>query len=320
MVEDAFYKQLKKVELNGVEQWISIRAKSLENPILLFLHGGPGGSEMSSAYIHYGKSQLENNFIVVNWDQRGSGKSYSKTINPNSMTIDQLASDGIELTKILLKEFNKSKLYLVGHSWGSILAIKMIQKDQSMFFSYIGISQLIDMKESEKRSLDIAINLAIEVDNKKAIKELESLKNFDSNKENYLRYMDIHRSWLAKLGGLYYSKKRMNPNMLFLAALFSPEYSVKDVIKLKNGLKFSVKNMWAEIMNINLFNEKAEFDIPMYFIVGKTDNIADPKQVEQYFGLIKAPKKDLICFQYSGHIPQIDEWDNYEKTVINIFK
>ena len=234
------------------------------------------------------------------------------------MTIEQLVNDGLEVTKILLREFCKSKLYLVGHSWGSILGIRMIAKDSGLYYLYIGISQLVNMSLSEQRSLNISIDLADKLKNKKAIQELQALKDFNSDKENFLRYMDVHRSWLAKLGGLYYSQKRIHPNMLFIGALFSPEYKILDIIKLKKGLEFSVKNMWKEIMDINLLNEKCEFDIPIYFIYGKADNISHPQLIEEYYNKIKSPRKELVGFEYSGHSPHVDEWKKYEKTVIRL--
>lgn len=319
MKDNIVYKELEKVLINGIDQWISIRAMDLNNPILLFLHGGPGGSEISSAYIHYGKSKLENKFILVNWDQRGSGKSFSKNINSDSMNIRQLVDDGIEVVKHLMKKFNKNKIYLVGHSWGSILGMKMIERDSNLFFAYISISQLVNMKLSEKRSLDIAISLANELKNKRAISELQALKEFNTQNNNYLKYMDIHRSWLAKLGGLYYSKKRINPSMLFIAALFSPEYKLNDVVKLKDGLNFSIRYMWGEIMNINLLENIVNYDIPIYFIVGKNDNISYPDLIDEYFKKIIAPKKEIIYFKESGHSPHFEEWDKYENTVIQLF-
>lgn len=313
------YKNLKRMNINGAEQWVSIRGDNLDSPLLLFLHGGPGGSEMATSYTYYGKSELEKNFIVVNWDQRGSGKSYNDKIDPNTMTIEQLASDGLELTRILLKEFGKDRLYLIGHSWGSILGIRMIMKESGLYHSFLGISQLVNMKASEQRSLDISIDLAQRLDHKKAIKDLQALKVFDPSKENLLLYMDIHRSWLAKLGGLYYSGKRIHPNMLFLAALFSPEYTILDVFKLKKGLKFSVRHMWSEIMSINLLNEEHKFDIPIYFIYGAADKISHPQLIEEYHNNISTPKKELIRFSYSGHSPHLDEREEYEKTVIRLF-
>lgn len=95
MAKEKFYKRLTKLNINNSVQWISVRAARLDNPILLFLHGGPGGSEMATAYTRYGKSELEKQFIVVNWDQRGSGKSYSNKIDPDTMTIQQLTNDGL---------------------------------------------------------------------------------------------------------------------------------------------------------------------------------------------------------------------------------
>ncbi|HWQ72873.1 MAG TPA: alpha/beta hydrolase [Desulfitobacteriaceae bacterium] len=108
----------------------------------------PDGNKTVSA--SYGKSELEKKFIVVNWDQRGSGKSYDRNIDPNTMTIDQLVNDGLEVTKILLRKFGKSKIYLVGHSWGSILGMRMIAKDSGLFYSYIGYHNLYKILDTVK--------------------------------------------------------------------------------------------------------------------------------------------------------------------------
>lgn len=314
------YQKLHQVEINGSKQWLSVRARSLEKPLLLFLHGGPGGSEMATAYTHYGKSRLEEAFIFVQWDQRASGKSYSDKIDSSTMTIKQFVEDGLTLSKFLHNEYKKVQLYLIGHSWGSILGIKMVQAEPSLFVALISESQLVNMVESEQRSLAIAMTLANEQGNKKAYRQLESLMNFDFNRENPLKYMDIQRSWLAKLGGLYYSTRKINPNMLFLAVLMSPDYKIADVFKLKRGLIYSVEKMWKEIMTVDLLSDDKKFDLPLFFLYGTADSISSPELIRDYYDMIEAPKKDLIEFHKSGHSPHIDEWDLFEETVIKLFR
>lgn len=195
----------------------------------------------------------------------------------------------------------------------------MIKNNPDMFHAFLSISQLVNLKSSEERSLNIALDLAKKSKNKLAVAELEPLKSFDPEKESYLSYMDVHRTWLAKLGGFYYSGKKIHPNMLFVGALFSPEYRLADIVGLKRGLKFSVEQMWAEIMELDLLNDNVDFEIPIYFIYGKEDTISDPELIKEYFAKIQAPKKEIVVLEHSGHSPQLDQAERYESEVIRLF-
>ena len=142
---------LEKITLGGIKQTILIRGHDTKSPILLFLHGGPGFPEMDIAYKFQRK--LEEHFIVVNWDQRGAGKSFSKKIPRESMTIEQFISDAHELIRFLRERFDKEKIYLVGHSWGTTLGLLLTQRYPELFFAYVGIGQVVNALESEQISL-----------------------------------------------------------------------------------------------------------------------------------------------------------------------
>jgi pimeloyl-ACP methyl ester carboxylesterase len=138
--------------LGGQEQWILIRGMDIVKPIILFLHGGPGTANMS--LLRKYTDELEQHFIVVTWDRRGGGKSY-QAINPHSsMTIDRFVLDTGELTQLLCHRFNQNKIFLVGHSWGSLIGILSIQKYPDLYHAYIGIGQLANMQENEQISYD----------------------------------------------------------------------------------------------------------------------------------------------------------------------
>jgi len=111
---------LEKIKLGGIDQWIQIRGHDRGKPILLFLHGGPGFPNMPFAHMH---AELERAFVVVQWDQRAAGKSYSRFIPDDSMRIEQFISDAHELVQLLLHRFEAPKCYLVAHSWGSLFAV-----------------------------------------------------------------------------------------------------------------------------------------------------------------------------------------------------
>lgn len=138
---------LDSVVLGNIEQSILIRGQNIDNPILLFLHGGPGYPQISFARKF--QSKLERDFIIVNWDQRGSGKSYSRHVPQDSMTRDQFIMDTFELIDYLLDRFDQEKIYLAGHSWGSDIGVRVVEQKPLLFYAYIGIGQVIHSEMQE---------------------------------------------------------------------------------------------------------------------------------------------------------------------------
>jgi pimeloyl-ACP methyl ester carboxylesterase len=164
---------LEKVNLGGQEQWILLRGMDITKPVILFLHGGPGTSNM--CLLRKYTDELEQHFIVVTWDQRGAGKSY-KAINPHSsMTIDRFVLDTGELTQLLCHRFDRQKIFLVGHSWGSLIGIFSIQKYPDLYHAYIGIGQIVNMQENEQISYDWTLAQATKAEDKRAIRTLTEI-------------------------------------------------------------------------------------------------------------------------------------------------
>jgi pimeloyl-ACP methyl ester carboxylesterase len=301
---------LEKVNLGGLDQWIIIRGHDKNNPILLFLHGGPGSVEGPLAYKF--ESELEKHFIFVNWDQRGAGKSYSKRISKESMKLDQFISDTIELINLLRSRFNQKKVYLVGHSWGSILGILCVQRYPELFYAYIGIGQVINIRENEKLSYDFVNKQAKILGNEKALKQLEKIQPYTG--EN-IKNLKIQRKWLAKFGGFMHGEKSMWP--LIKIGLFSPEYSIKDIFKFYKGINFSMENIWSKLFEINFFNQVSEIKVPVYFCVGRYDYNTPFELVERFYEQLKAPKKKLIWFEKSAHNPNFEEHQKFNDLLIN---
>src|SRR2546423_11087796 len=148
---------LEKVRLGGVGQWVQIRGEDRTEPILLFLHSGPGFPEMPFSHVN---AELEKEFVVVQWDQRGAGKSYSSSIPESSMTIEQFIADTHELVQFLLQRFGRTKLMLVAHSWGSIVGALTVAKYPELFSAYVGISQAVNAPESERAMYRFALETA----------------------------------------------------------------------------------------------------------------------------------------------------------------
>ncbi|MFW6119908.1 MAG: alpha/beta fold hydrolase [Petrotogales bacterium] len=316
---------LEKTKIGHINQWISIRGKNTDNPILLYLHGGPGTSVMP-LFRHF-QAPLEKHFIVIQWDQRGAGKSFSWKIPKETMTIKQFISDLHELIEILMKRYNKEKIFLMGHSWGSVLGTYIVQKYPELFYAYIGVGQASDTIETEKIMYQFVLDKSKESNNKKAIKKLEKIgppfnglqspyKNF--YKGGYQAKMGVY-GLVAKCGGLIYSARDYNTFLrLFLKYLpiFKPEYSVFDLFRIIQGNLFSTKTMMKELLTVNLFKQVPELKGPVYILMGKHDYNWSAELAKKYFDKLKAPKKDFIWFENSAHAPNGEEPDKFNKIVI----
>jgi len=164
---------LERVELGGIEQSVLIRGKYNHNPIVLFLHGGPGYPQI--AYARKYQEKLEQDFVVVNWDQRGSGKSYHWNMTDDDLQIEKLVEDTRELTAYLQRKFNQPRIFIVGHSWGSLLATLTVQKYPELYYAYIGVGQVANSPLGEQVSYRFALEEANRQNDEQAIEELTSI-------------------------------------------------------------------------------------------------------------------------------------------------
>ncbi len=304
---------LEKVKIGGIDQWIIIRGHDKNYPILLFLHGGPGSNEGFFAYKF--QRDLEEHFIVVNWDQRGAGKSFSKKIPKESMNIEQFILDTSELIKLLLNRFNKKKLYLVGHSWGSILGTLVVSRYPEIIQAYIGVGQVVNILENEKVSYQFTIDQAKKLGKKKALKQLKKLEPYPEKDITDANTLKKQRKWLTKFGGVIHNET--NWWSYIKIALGSPEYSLKDMIKFVRGSKLSIEAMWEELFEIDFPSQITELKIPIYICMGRYDYNTPFELAEKYFNQIKAPKKEFIWFENSAHMLHIEEAEKFNDLLIN---
>ena len=311
---------LEYIKLGGVKQCILIRSHNKNNPILLYFHGGPGTSELP--LIRHFNNELEKYFTVVYLEQRGTGKSFNKKIFDDSLNIDQFVYDGYELSKYLLKRFNKEKLILVGHSWGTIISTKLALKYPEMYYSYVGIGQVVNMQKGEQNSYAYALDKALESNNQKAIKALKKINVPSyltiSNNSNWFAQLKTERKWLSYYGGVIHNQK--NYKQFTKIYLKSSEYSLLDMIKFARGSVSSLKHLWPEIMDVNLLNDHTDFKIPVYFVQGKYDYNCPSELVHEYYNKITAPKKELYIFEESAHNPNFEENSKFNKLIIDTFK
>lgn len=303
--------ELFTLELGSYKQWVMIRGENRNNPILLFLHGGPGTANIGIATDT--QRNLESNFVVVNWDQLGAGLSYNKKIPSNALTIDKMIDYTYELMEYLLQRFGQDKLYLVGHSWGSLLGILVTQKYPDMIEKYIGVSQMVDGKLNECFAYEYCLKRANETKNKKALDQLLQLGKPPYS--DWMKGLQIRSTWSNKFGAAIKNGSLAKTYMLKM--LRSKEYELVDIFKFMAGFTLSLETLWPEIMEINLFETVDTLKVPTHFFLGRYDFQAPSNLAEMYIKNLKVDSKKIVWFEESAHLCQIEEQDKFAFELYN---
>ncbi|HMM05899.1 MAG TPA: alpha/beta hydrolase [Clostridiales bacterium] len=305
--------ELRQVELNGHKEWISIRGYDQTKPVLLFLAGGPGGSQMAA--VRYDLSELEKYFVVVNWDQPGAGKSYG-AVAKGDLTPETYIEDGYALTKYLCAEFNQEKIYLIGESWGSALGIFMAASHPEYYHAFIGTGQMVDFVETERIDYAYAMEIASEAGDTDLVKKLEE------NGEPPYYGNDITMKsavYLNYLNGLMTA----NPDIHHsgyntMRDIAAAEYGILDKINYLRGILYTFNDVYQQLYDIDLREDYAKLQIPVYFLEGRHDINAPTSLVKAYYDLLDAPTKEIVWFEHSGHSPWINESDRFVKEILRI--
>lgn len=317
-VIDGSIAEIQKMEIGGIKQFVVIRGKSIQNPVLLMLHGGPG-SPQAHMNLKFNK-KLEEYFIVVNWDQRGAGGSFSKNIPKESMNIDQMVEDTRELSQYLIKRFQKDRIFILGHSWGSYLGMRTVSKYPELYKAYIGIGQVSDQRKSEELSYQFVLNKAWETKNEKAITELGKI-GYPVNGiyKDLQKGMMIERNWVMHYGGAAWMKSKKDFFPMFIKPLLEfREYTVSDKFNYLRGINFSQQMLWDPLMNQQLVDEVKKVEVPVYILQGRHDYQTCFDLAKIYFDSLQAPRKEFIEFSNSAHLlPYNLEIDKFQDVMIN---
>lgn len=283
---------LEKVKLGGVDQYILIRGENISSPIILFLHGGPG---MPTMYLtHVFQRPLEKSFVVVQWDRRGAGKSYNERTPVATMSVEQEIADTRQLVQLLQQRFHKDKIYLVGFSYGSYLGMLVAQRYPELFHAYIGIGQEGCSPAEERKIQDGWIRReALQANNAEAVRQVEGKEALDREK------------WLFQFGGELHARRSW---WVFLwDGVTAPEYTLRDVFKVKAGVSFTSRNLKYDAITGSLMGTVTSVNVPVYFFTGRYD-FTDPVEcTERYFNKLKAPTKHIVWFEQSAHFPFFEE-------------
>lgn len=306
--------ELTRLELNGRKQWISLRGWDKDKPVLLFLAGGPGGTQMAA--VRHELAELEKHFVIVNWDQPGSGKSYyaEKT---NKITLYTYLQDGYALTEYLKKRFSQEKIYLIGESWGSALGIFLADRYPQSYHAFIGTGQMIDFLQTERMDYAKALKIAEKNGDNNLIKNLKAngeppYYGGDLTWKSAV-YLNFLSAYMANNPEIH------NPGYNTIRDVCSSEYGLLDKINFFRGIIYTYNDVYQQLYEIDLREDFTKLDVPVYFFLGRHDVNAPTALVEEYEQVLDAPKKRIVWFEHSGHSPWINEREKFVEEVISCF-
>jgi pimeloyl-ACP methyl ester carboxylesterase len=298
------------VTLGGIEQWVTIRGQDRDNPVLLFLHGGPG--ETTNAWAFAVFAPLQKHFTVVQWDQRGAGRTFGKNgpkIAP-TITVERIVQDGIELSEHLRKRLGKDKIVIAGHSFGSIIGILMARARSDLFLAYVGTAQVADERRNYSVAYEALLKKARAVGNQTAIAELTQAgpPPYKSGAG-----FGVQRKWSNAFEGAE----------LFLAgtlgmALVAPGNSVQDLNDWADGQMLSAERLVPQTKSRGPKELGLEFGIPVYFIQGAEDFTTPTELARQYLDSIKAPRKAFVAIEGGGHFAVFMKSEAFLKELVRL--
>ena len=308
---------IETVTLGGLEQSILIRGVDVTKPVLLWLHGGPGLP--NSPFVGmFQPSELEENFVVVHWDQRGAGKSYSEGLTAEDMRPEKFVSDTLELTDILRESFDQEKIFLFGISWGSALGFLTIMESSDPYHAFIAASEAADFDRRWMMSYEWALEQAREVNNNEVIQGLESLQPFDPTNPEHTEavggVLDLLR------GGNLYTEGLWDAAVNYVISGQSPEHTSTDSDKLIAGMGLSSQTTSIDVSqsDYNLFRDFPVSPIPVHFFAGRHDYVTPGELAEEYYNFLEAPAKSFTWFENSAHMMVWDEPDKTAQELIRI--
>lgn len=296
------------VRIGGIEQWVTIRGDDRRNPAILILHGGPGDSVSQLAYFF---RHWERAFTVVQWDQRGGGRTYGLygAATPE-MTLDRMIEDGAEVANYARRRLGQKKLVLLGHSWGSALGVYLLRRHPELFCAFVGTGQVVQPSDLSARYYTFTL-ARLSADHEKAA--VAELRRLGPPPYRNVGHEQTVRKWLNHY--LADADKRF-----LLAstgvALRNARYSLKDFRELQEAhLSFSlpVLNRTYDAISLNALGY--DMPVPFFIIDGRSDRLTPPDLTVSYFRNIRAPEKAMFLIE-GGHFAFMSSSDEFLRILL----
>lgn len=302
------------VPLNGDRQNIRIASKDVENPVLLFLHGGPGVCNRHEMLWY--QTGLIEKYTLVFWDQRGSGKSWRKSVTKENLTVETYLRDAADLIDYLLQEFHKEKLVIIGHSWGTILGTPLVERYPEKVSAYVGIGQFVNLRLNEEISYNYCVREAEKAGDTKVYEKLVAGPPVDGVYPDKAAMM-VQRNALSHYHGAMWKGSSSIYQSVLLPLVQHPGYDLKGIYGYARGALYLPDALWPDIMNCDYLHKVKALDVPVLLTMGRHDWNTPFELAREWYDNLEAPKKEWVWFEESAHSPVYEEPEAWQAAVLN---
>ena len=301
--------ELTRVDAGGHELSMMIRGRDVANPVLLFLAGGPGGSELAAMRRH--GQRLEQDFVVATLDQRGTGRSYDQIDPLATMTVPSAVQDVVAVTDYLRQRFGVPRVYLVGQSWGTVLGVLTVQAFPQRYAAFVGVGQMVDPRETDRIFYTDTLNWARTRGDTGLVAQLEAI-----GPPPYRDLLD-YPTVLSHEQQVYPYDHSVNAEGAgqMTESLPVGEYSLLDTVNLARGLLDTFAVMYPQLQGIDLRTQAASLDVPVYLVEGRYEPRGRATLARRWFDALRAPSKQWIDFPTSGHRPPFEQPDLFHQVM-----
>jgi pimeloyl-ACP methyl ester carboxylesterase len=297
--------ELTRVDIGGHDLSMMIRGESTDNPVLLFLAGGPGDTELG-AMRHHGQA-LEKDFSVVTWDQRGTGKSYDQLDPTSTLTLDSAVRDALEVTNYLRDCFDQDKIYLFGQSWGTILGVLAAQQQPQPFTAFVGTGQMVSPRETDRIFYRDTLAWAERTGNEGVVDTLARIgpPPYDS----MLDY-ESASAYEQQVYAYDHSPNAEGSGQMF-EGIFVGEYGLIDQVHNMAAVFDTYAVLYPQIQDIDFRTDAAHLDVPVYLFQGGQEARGRAVLADEWFAMLDAPRKRMAVAETSGHRPLWEQPDEF---------
>lgn len=286
------------------------RGTNRQQPVLLWLHGGPGGPERP--LFRYFNSELESHFVVSYWDQRGAGRSFDPNADPHLLTISRHLADLDAVVDHLRRILGQDKIVLIGHSWGSALGLLYVQQHPEKVSAFIGVAQLVSLLKAQQAQYDF---VSAEAVRRKDESTLARLREIGPPPNETIDQQVAMEDLADQYGAVFHNKPCQI--CLIIQGMFTGLVTPWEFISIHRGIHASLGAMTPELLSLDLERSVPSVDVPVFFFLGRFDRHIDSTIAADYFQTLRAPSKQLIWFDNSAHNVPFEEPELLNETVVS---
>ncbi|UMG93285.1 alpha/beta hydrolase [Nocardioides sp. TF02-7] len=303
--------ELTSVEIDGHDLGLMIRGHDVDNPVLLFLAGGPGGSELGAMRRH--AEGLEEDFVVATFDQRGTGRSHGELEPTDTLTLDRAVADVIEVAHHLRDRFDQEQIYLVGQSWGATLGVLAVQADPALFEAFVGVGQMVSQRETDRIFYQDTLAWAQREGDQDLVDQLTEIgpPPYDDVADYEIALSHEHQVYS------YDHSANAEGQGGFSENLFVEEYTLLEQVHALGAFLDVFATLYPQLQDIDFRVDAVELDVPVYLVQGRHEARGRSELAEEWFGMLQAPHKELIVLDTSGHRPIFEQPDEFHDVMVN---